>query len=84
MFHNVKQNWTGEIWTKPKLRTYSEIQYEYYTENHVLCNLSKTKRSLCSQIRGGTLSLHIKTGRYVGLEEDSRICPMCYLKEMGN
>ncbi len=83
-FHNVRENWADEVWTKPKLRPYREIKYEYYTENDVLCNLSKKKRSLCSQSRGGILSLHIETSSYVGREEDSWICPVCDLKEIEN
>ena len=73
-----------EIWSKPKLRTYREIKYDYSTENYVSYNLTKKKRSLCAQIRGGILPLNIETGRYVGLEEDERICQMCELNEIEN
>lgn len=36
------------------------------------------------QIRGGILPLHIQTGRYVGLDEQARICQMCDLNEIEN
>ncbi len=44
----------------------------------------RKRRSLCAQIRGGILPIHIETGRYGGLEEESQICPMCDLKETEN
>ena len=83
LFDQIKHTWAEEIWSKPKLRTYREIKYDYYTENYVLFNLPKKRRSLCAQIRGGILPLYIETGRYVGLDEE-RICQMCDLNEIEN
>ena len=80
----TQRMWAEEIQSKPKLRTYREIKYNYYTENYVLYNLTKKRRSLCAQIRGGILPLGIETGRYVGLDEDERICQMCELNEIKN
>ncbi len=44
----------------------------------------KEEKKLCAQIREGIFPLHTETGRYVGLEEDSRIWTMCDLKEIKN
>ena len=84
LLEKVKGNWAEEVWSKPKLRTYREIKSDYCAENYVLFNLPKKKRSLCAQIRGGILPLHIETGRYVGLDEADRICQMCELNEIEN
>ena len=84
LLDKVKCNWAEEIWSKPKLRTYREIKSDYYAENYVLFNLPKKKRSLCAQIRGGILPLNIETGRYVGLDEEDRICQTCDLSVTEN
>ena len=60
------------------------IKPEYGTENYVVCNLSTRQRSSCAQVRSGVLPLTIETGRYVNVEEEKRICPMCCLNDIEN
>ena len=58
----------------PKLQTFSQIKHVFGTENCILYNLSKRKRSLCAQMRSGILSLHIE-GRWVGTsQENTHFC----------
>lgn len=83
-FQQVKDRWALDMWCKPKLCTYCEIKHVYGPENYVLYNLSRKKRSLCAQIRAGILGLHIETGRYVGTDEEDRICSLCDLNEIEN
>ena len=54
------------------------------TEYYVVYNLSKRQRSLCAQVRSGLLPLTVETGRYVNVEEEKWICPMCCLNDIEN
>ena len=65
----------------PKLRTFCQVKHVFGTENYILFNLSKRKRSLCAQIRSGILPLHIESGRWVGNIKENRLCNFCELNE---
>ena len=54
-----RESWFSEVRSMPKLRTFCQIKHVFGTENYILYNLSKRKRSLCAQIRSGILPLHI-------------------------
>jgi len=68
----------------PKLRIFVMVNPEYGTENYVVYNLSKRQISLCAQVRSGVLTLTVETGRYVNLQEEKRIGPMCFLNDIEN
>ena len=44
---------------------------------HLNTNLSKSKKSLLTQLRCGVLPLFIETGRYLNLLRKGRLCPIC-------
>ena len=72
------------IWSKPKLRTYCLIKDQYQAEAYVNYNLNKRQRSLCAQLRTGTLPLALETGRFSNTPEEGRICLLCKLSEVEN
>ena len=74
----------SEVRCMPKLHTFCQIKHMLGTENYILYNLSKRKRSLCAQIRSGILPLHIESGRWVGTSEENRLCHFCELDEIEN
>ena len=84
MFLNYKERWATEIWLKPKLRTYVLIKDTYSPEPYVYLNLTRSQRSVCAQIRSGTLPLAIETGRFYGTPEEDRLCLLCDLGEVEN
>ena len=79
-----RETWISEVRGMPKLRTLCQIKHLFGTENYILYNLSKRKRSLCAQIRSGILPLHIESGRWVGTSEENRLCTFCELEEIEN
>ena len=74
---HASNKWKNEVSLKPKLRTYAKIKHNLETENYLHINLSRSQRSLISQLRCGILPLRLETGRYVGEEIDERVCTMC-------
>ena len=84
MFSRYKENWSRELWYKPKLRTYCLIKNTYNVEPYVEYNLNKRQRSLCAQIRSGTLPLALETGRFNATPEEQRYCLFCELGEIEN
>ena len=54
----------SEINIKPKLRTYKIFKNTYQPEPYVMRYLSRSSRSIFSQLRTGILPLRIETGRY--------------------
>ena len=46
-----RESWFSEVRSMPKLHTFCQIKHVFGTENYILYNLSKRKRSLCAQIR---------------------------------
>ena len=47
-------------------------------------HLNKRQRSLCAQIRSGTLPLALETGRFNATPEEERYCLFCELDEIEN
>ena len=84
MFSSYKEKWSSDIWYKPKLRSYCLIKDSYMAEPYVKYNLSKRQRSLCAQIRSGTLPLALETGRFNATPEEERYCMFCELGEIEN
>ena len=84
VFARYKEKWCSDIWYKPKLRTYCLIKDTYSVEPYVKYNLSRRQRSLCAQIRSGTLPLALETGRFNSIPEEERNCLFCELGEIEN
>ena len=70
-------NWSNNVITVPKLRSYVTFKTEFKTEYYLLLNLSRKERSLMAQFRCGILPLRIETGRFVGESPDERLCKLC-------
>ena len=68
-----------QIAIKTKLRTYSLFKNEIKTEEYILSNIPKYKRSLLCQPRIGILPLEIETGIYIRKKVEDRICKLCKL-----
>ena len=60
-----------------KLRTYSTFKTEYGLENYCKLIMPFKHRSSMAKFRCGVAPLRIETGRYEGLSEDHRTCPIC-------
>ena len=69
--------WSEIAPLKPKLRTYCMFKDSINTENYLLKNMSRHKRSIFSQFRIGILPLEIESGRYTRKSLDERICKLC-------
>ena len=70
----AREAWEQEIVTKPKLRTYRTFKATFTTENYVIKNISRRKRSLLCQLRIGIVPLRIETGRFRNLPGEERVC----------
>ena len=70
-------NWSNNVATVPKLRSYITFKSEFKTENYLLINLSRKERNLMAQLRCGILPLRIETGRYTRKSPDQRLCKLC-------
>lgn len=79
MLTTQKDIWKEEILKKPKLRNYVLFKSDYSTEPYVSLKLKRRQRSLCAQLRSGTLALAIEVGRFKGIPEEQRICEFCEL-----
>ncbi|KAJ0067607.1 hypothetical protein NL108_008777 [Boleophthalmus pectinirostris] len=53
-------------------------------EPYVTLNLSRGQRSVCAQLRCGTLPLASETGRFHSVPEEERTCAPCDLKDIEN
>ena len=73
----MHDEWSTKLPSKLKLRTYSLFKNEIKTEDYILSNISKFKRSLLCQLRIGILPLEIETGRYTRKKVEDRICKLC-------
>ncbi len=72
-----REKWSVDIWHKPKLRTYCVIKNSYGVESYVKYNLTRRQRSLCAQLRSGTLQIALETGRFNATSEEDRVCLLC-------
>ena len=75
----LQMQWKANTLTKPKLRNYIQIKDEFITENYVTSNLKRRQRSLCAQLRSGTLPLAVEVGRFRGTPVEERLCLLCDL-----
>ena len=76
--------WKESLTSFPKLHTYIKHKVEYKEECCLMCNLSKSKRSLLAQLPLGVLPLAIETGRYTGNSIELRVCVVCDSNEIEN
>ena len=60
-----------------KLRTYSIFKTDYETENYCKLILPMKHRSAFAKFRCGVAPLKLETGRYEGIIEIDRLCPIC-------
>ena len=74
-----KQNqaWNNIRHQKVKLRYYNLFKFEINPEKYVVCNLTKSQRSLYAQFRSGILPLAIETGRFTNVSLSNRTCLLC-------
>ena len=77
-FHDfLEDSWKKSLISKPKLRTYRKIKFDYKLENYVKSVSNKFQRSLIAQLRMGILPLAIETGRYTNVPVNQRMCFWC-------
>ena len=85
LVNNMMLNWEREIQQKPKLRTYIRITSVFGTEDYLnLPSISISEKSLLAQLRLGTLSLKIETGRFRGEDIGLRLCVFCTTNVLEN
>jgi hypothetical protein len=82
LFSKYKEEWSNNIKTVSKLRTYIKFKSDYNTEKYLLANLTKVERSHLAQFRCGILPLRVETGRFVGLNQNDRLCQICHNNEV--
>jgi hypothetical protein len=79
LYDICNSEWQDILASKTKLRTYCLIKNQLETENYLLLNVPKYKRSIFTQLRIGTLPLEIEVGRYYRKSIENRICKLCSL-----
>ena len=67
LLDNHKVDWSNNIQTVSKLRTYREFKSEFKREICPLSNMTKLEKSHFAQFRCGILPLRVETGTYSGL-----------------
>ena len=77
MHSHAEEKWKEWVLSKPKLRTYKIFKHKLEPETYLTSNISRSKRSIFAQFRSGILPLDIEIGRFRGLPENERICPLC-------
>ena len=60
-----------------KLRTYRKLKDNFGTEPYLSMILPFTHRSALAKVRCGVAPINLELGRYRGIPEDERTCPMC-------
>ncbi len=75
----ANDQWSKNVNSKPKLRTYKTFKYAIGPEPYVSGYLSRFKRSLLAQLRSGILPLNIEVGRFRNIKLEDRICSLCPL-----
>ena len=76
-----EKEWRERIWNNKKLRWYRRVKSTLKFEDYLQDEWIQGRRILC-QLRGGTLSLRVETGRWEGLEREERRCKLCESKEV--
>ena len=85
LLHTVRQHlesiyiaqWTLDIQSMPKLRTYKLLKEVFGVEGYVSSPMQKNYRSVIARMRMGVFPLHIETGRWRGLALSERLCNSC-------
>ena len=65
-----------------KLRTYRLFKCSFEPEKYLMLNMSTRLRSAMARFRCGVAPIRIELGRYEGLPEEERICPVCEVGEV--
>lgn len=73
----VKTKLQNAIASKSKLRTYSTLRVGLEVGTQIKCLYGKKLRSLCTQLKCGTLPIRLETGRFHGEKVEERICKVC-------
>ena len=66
-----------------KLRTYRIFKADYEAENYCKLVLPISHRSAFAKFRCGVAPLKLETGRYEGINELDRLCPLCNISIEG-
>ena len=85
MAAKVKSDWQKELWRETarsgtgrnKLRSYRHFKTHFIAEPYITSVLPRATRSAFAQMRCGVAPIQLELGRYVGQEENDRICPLC-------
>ena len=78
LFRLERAKWYKEVLSKPKLRTYRIFKQEYEPEPYINVVTSRAHRAFLARLRGGSATLEIETGRYVGIPAEQRVCKLCH------
>ena len=73
----MHEEWSNNVGFKPKLRNYIKYKQNINAESYVTCNITRSQRSLLTQLTMGILPLHIETGRYFRKPLAERLCLLC-------
>ena len=78
------QNAQSEISNQSKLYLYKNIEQSLKVAPHLSAINSRSKRSLFTKLRLGTLKLEIETGRWTKKDRDQRFCKLCSTNKIEN
>ncbi len=68
---------------KIKLRTYRLFKHSFGTSHYLKdTHLTCAQRSAMAKMRCGVAPIRLETGKYEGLTEQERICPVCDMNEI--
>ena len=71
--NDVSSSGTG----RNKLRTYKQFKSSVYCEPYITKVRHRLHRSALAKFRLGVAPIRLETGRYEGLAENQRLCPLC-------
>ena len=71
------EQWSHDVYTKPKLRTYRIFKSNFETEHYIKSIYNRQHRSILAQLRCGILPLALETRRYTNIAEQDRLCLLC-------
>ena len=72
-----ERDWLEGMRTKPKLRTYVKLKTKLRREPYLTAHKIRRKKTLMTEIRGGTNELEIEVGRREGKRVEERVCRVC-------
>lgn len=90
LFEHYEVRWSADIHRegarrgngRNNLRTYRLFKQEYRSEAYVNTTMSRANRSALAKFRCGVAPIRLETGRYEGLPEAERLCPVCDTAEV--